>query len=134
LNLASKAEVFRRDTPPDAMLGEVDRLFGEFKHDRSLTICGFLWSSPQEVRQVILQWPESSAMPKPEEVEVRWSQAGELHTLSQPGIIGNGRQWVYTLSKASQSAAVDNLVVAARSADVTLVSLGIPDVEILSGQ
>jgi len=134
LNLAGKAQVFRRDTPADAMLGEVDRLFGEFKHDRSLTICGFLWTSPQEVRQVILQWPESGAMPKPEEVEVRWSQAGEFHTISQPGIIGNGRQWVYTLSKASQIAAVDNLVVAARSADVTLVSLGIPDVEILSGQ
>jgi hypothetical protein len=134
LNLAGKAQVFRRDTPADAMLGEVDRLFGEFKHDRSLTICGFLWSSPQEVRQVILQWPESDAMPKPEEVEVRWSEAGEFHTVSQPGIIGNGRQWVYTLSKASQSAAVDNLVVAARSSDVTLVSLGIPDVEILSGQ
>ena len=73
-------------------------------------------------------------MPKPEEVEVRWSQAGEFHTVAQPGIIGNGRQWVYTLSKASQSATVDNLVVAARSAGVTLMSLGIPDVEILSGQ
>ncbi len=130
LNLAAKAHVFRRDTPADALPREVNRLFSEFKHDRSLAICGFLWSSPQEVRQVILQWPESGAMPKPEEIALRWSDAGEFHTAAQPGIIGNGRQWVYTLGKAPQGAVVDNLVVTAKSAEGTPDSLGIPDVEI----
>ena len=130
LNLATEAQVFRRDMPADKLPREVGKLFSEFKHDKSSAICGFLWSSPQEVRQVILQWPESAAMPRPEEIALRWSEASEFHTAAQPGIIGNGRQWVYTLGKAPQGAVVDNLVVTAKSAEVTPGSLGIPDVEI----
>lgn|GEM_PF-354914 len=129
-NLATEAQVFRRDMPADTLPREVGKLFGALKHDRVLAIIGFVWSKPQKVRQVILQWPESGAMPKPEEIALRWSDAGELHTAAQPGIIGNGRQWVYTLSKAPQGAVVDNLVVGAKSAEVTPGSLGIPDVEI----
>jgi len=113
------------------ILAAAAQLFSEFKHDKSSAICGFLWSSPQEVRQVILQWPESGAMPKPEEIALRWSDAGELHTAAQPGIIGNGRQWVYTLGKAPEGAVVDNLVLAGKSAKGIPDALAAPDVEIL---
>ena len=92
---------------------------------------GFVWSKPQKVRQVILQWPESGAMPKPEEIALRWSDAGGLHTAAQPGIIGNGRQWVYTLGNALEGTAVDNLVLAGKSAEGIPETLVVPDVEII---
>ena len=130
-NLATEAQVFRRDMPADTLPREVGKLFGALKHDRVLAIIGFAWSKPQKVRQVILQWPESGAMPKPEEIALRWSDAGELHTAAQPGIIGNGRQWVYTLGKAPEGAVVDNLVLAGKSAEGIPDALAAPDVEIL---
>ena len=130
-NLATEAQVFRRDMPANTLPREVGKLFGALKHDRVLAIIGFVWSKPQKVRQVILQWPESGAMPKPEEIALRWSDAGELHTAAQPGIIGNGRQWVYTLGKAPEGAVVDNLVLAGKSAEGIPDALAAPDVEIL---
>ncbi|MCL5097642.1 MAG: glycoside hydrolase family 127 protein, partial [Candidatus Omnitrophica bacterium] len=130
-NLATGAQVFWRDTPTDKLPRDVARLFNEFKHDRASAICGFLWSSPREVRQVILQWPESLAMPKPEEVALRWFDAGVLYSAAPPGIIGNGHQWVYTLGKATQGAVLDNLVLSAKTADANPDTVGIPEVEIL---
>lgn len=130
-NLVTEAQVFRRDIPADKLPGEVGTLFGALKHDRALAIMGFIWSKPQNVRQVILQWPESGAMPKPEEIALRWSDAGKLHTASQPGIIGNGRQWVYTLGTAPEGAVVDNLVLTGKSADEMPEALAAPDVEII---
>jgi hypothetical protein len=130
-NLAAEAQVFRRDRPADTLPGEVGKLFGALKHDRALAIMGFIWPKPQKVRQVILQWPESGAMPKPEGVALRWSDAGGLHTAAQPGIIGNGRQWVYTLGTAPEGMAVDNLVLAGKSAEGIRDGLVAPDVEII---
>ena len=130
-NLAESAQVFRRDVPPDRLPPEVGKLFGVLKQDGTLAICGFVWSSPQNVRQVVLQWPESGAMPTPEAIELRWSDTGELHTAPQPGIIGNGRQWVYTLGKATEGAIVDGLVLAGRSAEGIPDALAVPNVEIL---
>ena len=130
-NLATEAQVFRRDRPAEKLPGEVGKLFGALKHDRTLAIMGFVWSKPQKVRQVILQWPESGAMPKPEEIALRWSDAGGLHTAAQPGIIGNGRQWVYTLGNALEGTAVDNLVLAGKSAEGIPETLVVPDVEII---
>ena len=130
-NLATGAQVFRRDRPADSLPGEVGKLFGALKHDRALAIMGFIWPKPQKVRQVILQWPESGAMPKPEEIALRWSDAGSLHTAAQPGIIGNGRQWVYTLGKAPEGIAVDHLVLAGKSAEGIPDGLAAPEVEIL---
>lgn len=130
-NLATEAQVFRRDMPANTLSREVGKLFGALKHDRVSAIIGFVWSKPQKVRQVILQWAESGAMPKPEEIALRWSAAGELHTAAQPGIIGNGRQWVYTLGQAPEGAVVDNLVLAGKSAEGILEALAAPDVEII---
>jgi len=130
-NLADTAQVFRRDLPPDRVPAEVGKLFATLKQDRNLAICGFVWPSPQQVRQVVLQWPESGAMPKPEAIELRWSAAGEAHTAAQPGIIGNGRQWVYTLGKAPEGATVDGFVIAAKRADGIPQALAVPSIEIL---
>jgi hypothetical protein len=130
-NLADTAQVFRRDMPPDRVPAEVGKLFATLKQDRNLAICGFVWPSPQKVRQVVLQWPESGAMPKPEEIALRWSDAGELHTAAQPGIIGNGRQWVYTLSQALEGAIVDGVVLTGKNAEGIPETLAVPDVEIL---
>jgi hypothetical protein len=130
-NLAAGAQVFRRDRPTDSLPSEVGKLFGSLKHDQSLAIMGFVWPKPQNVRQVILQWPESGAMPKPEEVALRWSDAGGLHSASQPGIIGNGRQWVYTLGTTPEGIAVEHLVLAGKSARGIPDGLAAPEVEIL---
>jgi hypothetical protein len=130
-NLAAEAQVFRRDRPADTLPGEVGKLFGALKHDRALAIIGFVWAKSQKVRQVILQWPESGAMPKPEEIAWRWSDAGGLHTAAQPGIIGNGRQWVYTLGTAPEGITVDHLVLAAKTAAGIPEALTIPEVEMI---
>jgi hypothetical protein len=130
-NLAAGAQVFRRDMAADKVPGEVGKLFGALKHDRALAIMGFIWPKPQKVRQVILQWPESGAMPKPEEIALRWSDAGGLQTAAQPGIIGNGRQWVYTLGTATEGATVDNLVLEGKSAEGIPAGLAVPEVEII---
>jgi hypothetical protein len=130
-NLAAGAQVFRRDRPTDSLPSEVGKLFGSLKHDQSLAIMGFVWPKPQNVRQVILQWPESGAMPKPEEVALRWSDAGGLHSAAEPGIIGNGRQWVYTLGASPEGIAVEHLVLAGKSAGGIPDGLVAPEVEIL---
>jgi hypothetical protein len=130
-NLAAEAQVFRRDRPADTLPGEVGKLFGALKHDRALAIIGFVWAKSQKVRQVILQWPESGAMPKPEEIAWRWSDAGGLHAAAQPGIIGNGRQWVYTLGTAPEGITVDHLVLAAKTAAGIPEALTIPEVEMI---
>jgi hypothetical protein len=70
-------------------------------------------------------------MPKSEAIVLRWSDAGEWHTVAQPGIIGNGRQWVYTLGNAPEGAIVDNLVLEAKSAEGIPDGLAVPDVEVL---
>jgi hypothetical protein len=130
-NLAAGAQVFRRDRPADTLPAEVGKLFGALKHDRALAIIGFVWAKPQKVRQVILQWPESGAMPKPEEIAWSWSDAGGLHTAAQPGIIGNGRQWVYTLGTAPEGITVDHLVLAAKTAAGIPEALAVPEVEVI---
>jgi hypothetical protein len=130
-NLAAGAQIFRRDRPAETLPGEVGKLFGALKHDRALAIIGFVWAKPQKVRQVILQWPESGAMPKPEEIAWNWSDAGGLHTAAQPGIIGNGRQWVYTLGTAPEGISVDHLVLAAKTAAGIPEALAVPEVELI---
>jgi len=54
-----------------------------------------------------------------------------MHAAAQPGIIGNGRQWVYTLGAAPDGAAIDNLVLAAKGAGEIPAGLAAPEVEII---
>jgi hypothetical protein len=130
-NLADTAQVFRRDLPPDRVPAEVGKLFATLKQERALAISGFVWSGPQQVRQVVLLWPEPGVMPGPEAIELRWSAAGEVHTAAQPGIIGNGRQWIYTLGKAPEGATVDGFVLVAKRAEGMPDALAVPVVEVL---
>jgi hypothetical protein len=131
-NLADTAQVFRRDLPPAPLPREIAKLFSALKQDKTWVISGFAWPGPQQVQQVVLQWPESGAMPGPEAIELRWSAAGEAHTAAQPGIIGNGRQWVYTLGKAPEGATVDGFVLVAKRADGMPQALAVPSIEIPS--
>jgi len=130
-NLADTAQVFRRDATPARLSDDVVKLLGTLKQDPTSVICAYVWSSPQQVRQVVLQWPESAAMPQPEAVVLRWLDAGKVHAAAQPGIIGNGRQWVYTLGKTPEGAAVDGFVLAAKRAEGMLEALAVPGVEVL---
>ncbi|MFN4807067.1 MAG: hypothetical protein ACK5LH_13940 [Akkermansiaceae bacterium] len=131
VNLATGAQLFRRDIAADKLPGEVGKLFGALKHDRALAIMGFIWPKPQKVQQVIIQWPESGAMPKPEDIALRWSDAGDLHSAAQPGIIGNGRQWVYTLGNTTEGTSIDNLVLAGKIAGGVPDAIATPLVEII---
>ncbi|MFN7341730.1 MAG: hypothetical protein ACK5TA_00175, partial [bacterium] len=131
VNLATGAQLFRRDIAADKLPGEVGKLFGALKHDRALAIMGFIWPKPQKVQQVILQWPESGAMPKPEDIALRWSDAGDLHSAAQPGILGNGRQWVYTLGNTTEGTSIDNLVLAGKIAGGMPDAIATPLVEII---
>lgn len=126
------AHVFRRDVPADKLPREVAPLFSVLKFDRASAICGFLWDEPQKVNQVILQWPENTAMPKTEEVAVRWSDSGKMNEAPQPGMIGNGRQWVYSLGKDGQAVEVANLLVSVIVSGVKPEKLGIPEVQVLN--
>jgi hypothetical protein len=130
-NLEDTAQVFRRALPSDPLPHEIAKLFSALKQEKAMAICGYAWPSTQHVRQVVLQWPESGAMPRPEAIELRWSHAGEVHSAAQPGIIGNGRQWVYTLGKTPEGTAVDGFVLAAKRAEEMLEVLAVPVVEVL---
>jgi hypothetical protein len=110
---------------------EIAKLFSALKQERALAICGYAWPSTQHVRQVVLQWPESGLMPGPEAIVLRWLNAGQVHAAAQPGIIGNGRQWVYTLGKTPEGTAVDGFVLAAKRAEGMLDALAVPGVEVL---
>jgi hypothetical protein len=127
-----QAHVFRRDAPADKVPREVAPLFAALKFDRASAICGFLWDEPQEVKQVILQWPENTAMPKPGEVAVRWSDSGKMNDVSQPGIIGNGRQWVYSLGKDGHAMEITNLLISVKQTGVKPDKFGIPDVRVFN--
>ena len=91
---------------------ETESLFQSLKHDRDSAICGVVWKQPQQVTQVILQWPEQTVMPEPGAVVVRWSVAGELRQAKDPGVIGTGRQWVYALALDGKTVELNNVVVA----------------------
>ena len=132
-DLTRLARVFNRDTPVDKLPPEViEQMSGVLKHDLASAICGFFWAKHQEVRQVILQWPENAAMPKPEEVAVRWSDLGKMNDAPQPGIIGNGRQWIYTIGKDGHAVEITNLLVSVKRAGVKPDNFGIPDVRVLN--
>ncbi len=82
--------------------------------------------------QVFLVWPESVVMPKPEDVVLRWSDAGVFHAAGQPGIVGTGRQWVYVVGDTSNPVKTNNLVLTARGTGMAPETFGIPEVEIPS--
>jgi len=110
-NLAQEASIYRNDMPVEVPT-ETKILFEGMKHDQASTICGLLWRKPQTVTQVILQWPDDRPLPETQEIVVRWSDAGTIRESGNPGIIGNGRQWVFTLDRQGHTVETDNVIVA----------------------
>ena len=103
---ARLAQRFEHDSLPR----EVDPLLNELSIDRGLVICVLRWDEPQQVQQVILQWPDDGAVPAADTVLLRWSESGTIRTASPPGIIGNGRQWVYRVAQDGGAATLSNPV------------------------
>jgi uncharacterized protein len=118
-DLALRARFFRRDTPAD-----------ELNIDKSFVICGLRWDQPQQVQQVILQWPEDGAMPASDAVLLQWSESGTIKTAPSPGIIGNGRQWVYRVAQDGRSASLSNLALSLRSGAGKPDSFAVPSVQV----
>ena len=131
-DLSRQAHVFRCDTPANKVPAEVAPLFGVLNFDRTSAICGFLWDQPQEVTQVIVQWPENATMPRPEGVLLQWSSAGKRSVAAPPGIIGNGRQWVYRIDPSGQAIRLTNLMLSVKATAMKPGSLTIPNVQVLS--
>lgn len=131
VNLARGASLYGHDIPPNQIPAETRVLFQTFKHDKTSTICGWVWKQPQVVTQVILQWPEDAPMPEVKQIAIRWSVAGTLREAIEPGIIGNGRQWVYTLDPNAKPVKLDNLVVAARDNNLSIEHFAVPTLTIV---
>jgi hypothetical protein len=127
---ARVAELFRHDTPADKLPREVASLLDELKIDRAMMICGLQWDEPQQVQQVILQWPEDGALPAADAVLLQWSESGTVKTASAPGIIGNGRQWVYRFGQDGRPAALLNMVLSLRSGAGTPDRVAVPSVQV----
>ncbi|MFZ9915120.1 MAG: hypothetical protein ACO3IB_07245 [Phycisphaerales bacterium] len=109
------AQCFRHDTPLDAMPRAVAMLLDELHIDKAMVLCGLQWDQPQKVQQVIVQWPDDGAMPAADAVMLQWSESGAIKTAPSPGIIGNGRQWVYRVAEDGRTVALSNLVLSLRS-------------------
>lgn len=124
------AQVFRHDTPADEVPREISSLLDEMKIDRATLICGFRWEEPQEIQQVIVQWPDDGAMPAADAVLLQWSESGAIRISPPPGIIGNGRQWVYRVGQDGGAALVTNFVLAVRSAAGKPASFAVPSVHV----
>jgi hypothetical protein len=127
---ARLAQLFRHDTPADKLPREVASLLDELKLDSAMVICGLQWDEPQQVQQVILQWPEDGAMPAADAVLLQWSESGTVKTASAPGIIGNGRQWVYRVGQDGRPVALLNLVLSLRSGAGTPDRVAVPSVHV----
>ena len=93
-------------------------------------ICGLAWNQPQQVRQVILQWPDDGAMPAAGAVLLQWSESGVIKMAASPGIIGNGRQWVYSVSQDGRAASLSSLVLSLRSGAGKPTDFAVPSVRV----
>jgi len=127
---ARLAQVFRHDTPADKMPRAAAPLLGELKIDTAMVICGLVWDEPLEVQQVILQWPDDGAMPAADAVLLQWSESGVVKTAPPPGIIGNGRQWVYRLGQDGRAAAPSKLVLSLRGGAGDPGAFAVPSVRV----
>ena len=130
-NLADSAIRYDRGAPADKVPAEAKALFLALKHDKPAAILGLVWKQPQIVTQVILQWPDDAQMPKIEEITIRWSVAGTIHEAAKSGVIGNGRQWVYTLDPSAKEVELDNLVIAVKGGQASSPPVAVPVVTVV---
>ncbi len=87
----------------------------------------FVWEQPQAVSQVVLEWSQGAPPPSPSDVVLRWLPAGAEAATHRPaveitrglrekkgaGVIGDGRRWVFTLSRELGQGAIDNIAIVA---------------------
>lgn len=90
---------------------------------QSTVFDAFVWEQPQPVSQVVIEWPQSAQTPAPADVVLRWLPAGAvaathrppadvnrgLREKKGPGVIGDGKRWVFTLSRELGQGAIDNI-------------------------
>jgi hypothetical protein len=69
-------------------------------------------------------------MPAADAVLLQWSESGTIKTAASPGIIGNGRQWVYRVAQDGRAVPLSNLVLSLRSGAGKPVSFAVPSVEV----
>ena len=131
------------DNPPESVF-----LFTALKHNKAAALCGLLWEEPRPVRRVVLAWPAAAkAVPKPEQVVLRWfpeggssswwCRAGEgskLHEADKPTVSADGRVLTYTLDALANDKALDNLIVAVKDGAGPAGSFDVPTIEVLAPQ
>ncbi len=131
------------DNPPESVF-----LFTALKHNKAGALCGLLWEEPRPVRRVVLAWPAAAkAVPKPEQVVLRWfpeggsaswwCRAGEgskLHETDKPIVSADGRVFSYTLDALANDKALDNLIVAVKDGAGPAGSFDVPTIEVLAPQ
>jgi hypothetical protein len=127
-DLARLARVIRYDTPSATTPKDFATLLDELNVDKSMLIYGLRWEEPQEIQQVVLQWPEAGAMPATNDVLLQWSESGAIKTAPPPGIIGNGRQWVYRVATDGRATLLSSFVLAVRSAAGKPGNFAVPSV------
>ena len=123
--------IYRSNLPKEKVTSGMQKLLADLKYDRNSVIFCYLWNTPQEVLQLILQWPETAEMPGPENVVLEWTESGNKLSNSKPGIIGNGRQWVYSLHTPDKAKAINNLVFRLKSQDIPLAKIGSPEISLI---
>ncbi len=123
--------IYRSNLPEEMVTSEMQKLFADLKYDRNSVIFCYSWNTPQGITQLILQWPETAEMPGPENVVLEWTESGNKLSNSKPGIIGNGRQWVYSLYTPDKTKAINNLVLRLKSQDIPLGKIGSPKTSLI---
>ena len=112
-----------RKSPQDA---RASGLFAALKADATV-LDAFVWEQPQTISQVVLEWDPDAQVPPPADVVLRWLPAGAvaathrpaaevnrgLREKKGPGVIGDGRRWVFTLGRELGQGAIDNIAILA---------------------
>lgn len=123
--------IYQKNLPKEKVTSSMQRLFAGLQYDRNLVIFCYLWDKPQEILQLILQWPETAEMPESGNVVLEWSESVNKMSNSKPGIIGNGRQWVYSLYAPDKSKAINNLILRSTLQNIPLGKMGDPKVTLI---
>jgi len=139
-DIAASAYLYRCDRPADENPPEIWLLLAQHAGlplDKPVdagapavkrVLCGLLWEEPRPIERVELTWPkDAKAVPRPEDVVVRWLPHGNssswwsrraagpgplsVVTAESPQVAGDGRTYVYTLNATGPTTAADNLVV-----------------------
>ena len=130
-NLLESASVYRRDAPDDPHAPQIKAQLGSLKLEEAKTLFGAIWPSPRVVKQVILQWPKEGVLPSVDNIAIIWSDRGIVHRASLPGIIGNGRQWIYSLDTSIGSVTASSLAIATVHPDSLTSLTSVPDVTVI---